>query len=77
MDDIEQVIQVFSDTSVSCALCDKGAGLWSESEDWLAEQVNHLLEHGCRLLHVGQETSLDLEGRPSQRTTAVLGVVTE
>lgn len=36
-------------------------------------QVNHYLEHGYTLLHVGQETSTDDEGNPWHSTVAVLG----
>ena len=37
-------------------------------------KVNHYLqEHGYKLLHVGQETSNDMDGNPWQETVAILG----
>ena len=74
MDNTEEVIQVFSDVSTGCPRCEEGPA-WSDV-DWFADQVNHLLGHGYRLLHVGQESTAGAEGQPWQRTTAVLAVPT-
>ena len=41
-------------------------------DNFFAELVTHYIEHGYRLLHVGQETSRDMEGAPWQSTVAVL-----
>jgi hypothetical protein len=38
------------------------------------EQANHMVEtHGWKLLHVGQETATDADGKPWQHTVAVVG----
>jgi hypothetical protein len=36
--------------------------------------LNHYISvHGYYILHIGQETSTDMEGRPWQSTVAILG----
>jgi len=35
--------------------------------------INHMLEHGWRLLHVGSEWSEDREGKTIHHTVAILG----
>lgn len=72
---MKQVIQILSDVSGPCAICGDGIG-FSNFDEAFEKQINHYLGHGCRLLHVGQESSTDGEGNPYQRTTAVLGVPT-
>ena len=43
-------------------------------EDNVAESINHLVQkHNFKLLHVGQESSLDSDGNPWQSTVAMLG----
>jgi len=37
------------------------------------ERINHLLNHGYKLLHVGQETITDSDGKPWHTTVAILG----
>jgi len=37
------------------------------------ERINHLLKHGYKLLHVGQETTTDPDGKPWHTTVAILG----
>ena len=40
----------------------------------ITDQVNHMLQqHGYELLHVGQKTVEDSNGKPWQVTVAVLG----
>jgi len=38
----------------------------------IAREINHYLDHGYKLLHVGSETSHDDDGKPWHATVAVL-----
>jgi len=76
MDDYKQVVTVRSGEIGPCAICGKGIksrGI-DRSEYWLDDQMNHMLEHGAKLLHVGQETVSGADGNPWQTTGAVFGV---
>jgi len=44
--------------------------------DWydLGNRIQHYLDHGYKLLHVGSETSHDDEGKPWHSTVAVVGL---
>jgi hypothetical protein len=44
--------------------------------DWydIGKEIQHYLEHGYKLLHVGQETSYDDDGKPWHSTVAVVGL---
>jgi len=53
----------------SCAVCRKGFNAY---ESDIARQINHYLDHDYKLLHVGQETSHDDDGKPWHSTVAVL-----
>lgn len=76
-DDVVEVIEVFSDRGGPCPICDepldRGLGF---NDDWLAPQVNHLIGHGMRLLHIGQVTRTGSD-ELVQASTAVLGLVAE
>ena len=57
----------------SCELCQSGFGTPGLPD--FENKVNHYLGHGLTLLHVGQETDEDRDGkRHWQHTVAVLGV---
>jgi hypothetical protein len=69
-DDITHTVQISSDVRRSCAVCGGGGpGLEADVAEW----INHYLEHGYRLLHVGQQTTDDARGRPWQTTIALVG----
>ena len=52
-----------------CEHCERFVG-----GDLFADSVNHYIEeHGYKVLHVGAETSRDMEGKPWDMTVAVLG----
>lgn len=73
MDDISEIIQIFSDVIGPCELCtDRGDWDARDSDRWFSGQVNHLLDHGCSLLHVGQQSTEDHAGNPAQRTRRCL-----
>ena len=70
--DIRKTVTIDSSGVLQCEEC--GALLTTDfSEADIALQINHYLEHGYELLHVGQQTSRDSTGSPCQRTVAVLG----
>lgn len=75
--EVGQIIQVFSSTMSGCPLCHERHPNDAKRYDdgYLEERVNHLLaDHGCLLLHVGQQSDTDGDGNPWQITTAVVGV---
>ena len=66
---IEHVIHISSNIGKNCEHC----GLFL-IRDELAEHINHYIEqHGYKLLHVGAETTNDLDGKPLHLSVAVLG----
>jgi len=66
---IGHIVHISTDTGTSCEHCRTSIGL-----DRFAESVNHYIrEHDYTLLHIGQETSHDSEGKPWHSTVAVLG----
>ncbi len=74
MENISRIHSVRTGTAEPCPLCSQGFWTGDDSGKWLDQQTNHMLEaHGCRLLHVGQETSEGADGL-WQLTVAVLGV---
>lgn len=68
-ENINHVVHISTDENKGCEHCTFRIG----SENF-AESINHYItDHGYRLLHVGQETSLDSRGNPFQLTVAILG----
>jgi hypothetical protein len=66
---IRHVVHISTNVSTSCEHCDK-----SISSDFFDESVNHYIDkHGYKLLHVGQETTPDDQGKSWHSTVAVLG----
>lgn len=65
----KHVVHITTDVSKGCEHCHFTIG-----SDRLAESINHYIsEHGYKLLHVGQETTSDQDGKPWHTTAAVLG----
>jgi|SoiMethySBSTD1v2_1073268.scaffolds.fasta_scaffold3386471_1 hypothetical protein len=72
LQDIRKTVSIDSSGGWQCEEC--GVPLTTDfGEAAIDIQINHYLEHGYELLHVGQQTSLDSSGHPWQRTVAVLG----
>jgi hypothetical protein len=67
---VQHTVQINSSITKSCQHCGN-IGLSSEPD--VAEQINHYLKHGYKVLHVGQETSRDANGDQWQSTVAILG----
>jgi hypothetical protein len=67
-DGIQHVVHISTNIGEICNECTKRIGL-----DTIAESINHYIEHGYKLLHVGTETSHDKNGNPWHSTVAILG----
>jgi len=66
---VGHVVHISTDVSGPCEHCPKVVG-----GPVFAESVNHYIaEHKYKVLHVGAETSRDLDGKPWHLTVAVLG----
>ena len=66
---VKHVVYVSTGDRVRCEHCERFVG-----GDLFADSVNHYIEeHGYKVLHVGAETSRDMEGKPWDMTVAVLG----
>ena len=68
MENIGQVVRVSSGEYGGCRFCG------TAEDQSLEKQINHYLQHGCRLLHVGSETTRSQEGAIWHCTVAVLGL---
>jgi hypothetical protein len=64
----KSVIYLNTNTLTSCQACNFSFNDWYD----LGKQIQHYIEHGYKVIHVGQETSRDNEGNPWQSTVAVL-----
>jgi hypothetical protein len=71
MGDVKHVVRLTSDEISVCPVCDKLPADMSKAFD-IAESINHYLNHGYKVLHVGQETSREEHGL-YHMTVAVLG----
>ena len=75
---VEHTVEVVKlSSSVEGGMCNVCGGGFGSNEYYpdLERQVNHYLAHpGCTLLHVGQETSPDVDGHPWQSTVAIISV---
>lgn len=67
----KDVVYLSSDIGKSCEACGFDFHAWYD----IGKQIQHYLEHGYELLHVGTETSHDDDGKPWHSTVAVIGKV--
>lgn len=66
---VKGIVEVSSDVSRSCELCD-----FFVKHDEFSDAVNHYIaDHGFRLLHVGNRTVRDYNDHPCDTLIAVLG----
>lgn len=71
--DATRIVTLSSDVSASiCRECGNALPARQRFANDLQDHVNHYLEHGWRILHVGQETRLQ-ESQPLHLTVAVIG----
>jgi hypothetical protein len=61
------MVQLSSNISRACPLCQT----FSIDGDQMESSMNHMLAHGLKCLHVGQETIADDQGKPWHTTVAV------
>ena len=65
----KHIVHITTSIEKSCEHCTTQVG-----GDRFAESVNHYIEnHGYKLLHVGTETTHDMNGSPWQVSVAVVG----
>jgi hypothetical protein len=68
--DTAAVVHISTNVETGCTHCSEQIG----GEDRFAESINHYIQaHGYKLLHVGQQTTPDYDGKPRHATAAVLG----
>ena len=71
MDQVQQIEQLFSDTSGPCPDC--GISRTDFEDDALSATANHMISHhGWQVLHVGQQSRTSSDGDLVQRTTSCL-----
>jgi hypothetical protein len=63
----QQLVYVSTNKSRLCPIC----GEESLDGDRFEDACNHILGHGLKRLHVGQETTRDDDGRPWHSTVAI------
>jgi len=66
---IDQTANLSSGITKACDIC--GATL--DTEDRLGDAINHYLEHGWILLHVGGQSSWGPDGKVWTDTVAIVG----
>lgn len=67
----KKVIRVDSDTFKTCPY--PGCGHSRKNNQSIDVDINHMLNHGAKLIHIGQETSIGGTG-PYQMTVAIFSV---
>ena len=72
MSDIQKTVTVSSALISACAECHESIGD-GDDDAQVDVMINHYLDHGYRLLHVGQQTEMDDSGELWHITVAVLG----
>lgn len=73
--EIRHTVQIHTNsTAAACQLC--GEPLYKGRGAPIAPAVNHMLDHGYRILHIGGEWARDGEGKSIQHTVAILGTTT-
>lgn len=68
---VKHVVQISTDVQTGCDYCTSYS---IGGEQKFDESINHYLqEHSCVLLHVGQQTTFDMDGKPWHTTVALVG----
>jgi hypothetical protein len=69
--DVQDVVEIRSNVISACRLCKAGFSFTDSDVD---ERVTHYItQHGYKVLHIGQETTENLEGKLWECTVAILG----
>ena len=70
----KNVIELRSGTFRVCPVCGStDTHLQAGGKPSMEKKINHVLAHGYKVLHIGQETVDGLNGEPWQETVAFLG----
>lgn len=72
MQDIRKTFEIH--TNIGPAICPVCRLDLRIHEDTIDTAINHVLDHGWRLLHVGSERGSDEDGKSVSHTVAILGV---
>jgi len=75
MEDVKRTTTISSNIGRGCDHCDEWIGApVGGHDDGITDSINHYISaHGYRLLHVGTQTSHDMDGKLWHSTVAVLG----
>ena len=70
---IRKTFEIHTNISpVICPVCDQTLRSFAPGET-IHEAINHVLDHGWFLLHVGAEWARDEDGKSISHTVAILG----
>jgi len=73
MEGVKRTTTISSNIGRGCVHCNESIGPKDQSDD-ITESINHYITaHGYRLLHVGTQTSHDMDGKLLHSTVAILG----
>jgi len=64
------VVYLNTNIAKQCAVCRFSFTDWYD----IARQINHYLDHGYKVLHVGSETLVNDDNQPIHSTVAVLSL---
>ena len=69
---IKHTVEIHSNsTEPNCQVCGEPLNIRSGAP--IAPAINHMLDHGYSILHIGGEWARDGEGKSIQHTIAILG----
>lgn len=67
--EMRHVVQLSSDVHVPCEECRE-----YRTDDNVGNAINHYLDHGYVLLHVGTQTAHNRDREPTYSTIAIMGL---
>ena len=70
---VQHIVRLTTDLGTSCDECDYFVGKSGDDSPIAADVDHYVKEHSYQILHVGQETTHNNEGRPFHLTVVVLG----
>ncbi len=69
----KNIVELRSGTFRVCPVCgSKEIHVQAGANPTMEKKINHVLSHGYKVLHIGQET-VEVDGKPWQETVAFLG----
>ncbi len=70
--DVKETVEIHTNvTPTTCPECREA--IYMHGGDKIDSAINHLLDHGFSLLHVGSEWGEDRDGKTISHTVAILG----